>query len=76
MSAANRRLVLKALWNLRGLSLFLIGPVIGVLLGAQIFGMPQTLQIAATIMFMFSLGIFIVLFRGEWRRLLDEQSAS
>ena len=73
MNASDRRLVFQALWNLRALSLFLIGPVIGVWLGAGIFGMPHTLQISAAIMFLFSLGIYTMLVRGEWRRLLGER---
>ncbi len=70
MSAADRRrLTLQVLWNLRALSLFLIGPVIGVWANAAIFGMPRILQIAACVMFLFSLGIYAVLVRDEWRRL-------
>ncbi len=70
MSAADRRRrALQVLWNLRALGLFLIGPVIGVWAGAAIFGMPRTLQMAASVMFLFSLGIYAVLVRGEWRRL-------
>ncbi len=71
MSTADRRtLALQVLWNLRALSLFLIGPVIGVLLGAAIFGMPRNLYIAAAVMFLFSLGMYALLARGEWRRLV------
>ena len=67
--AARRRLALQVLWNLRALGLFLVGPVIGVWAGAAIFGMPRTLQIAACVMFLFSLGMYAALVRGEWRRL-------
>ena len=64
-----RRLVLQLLWNLRALGLFLVGPVVGVWLGAAIFGMPRTLQVAAGVMFLVSLGICSMLVRDEWRRL-------
>ena len=69
LSPADRRQLLQVLWNLRGLGLFLIGPVIGVWAVAAIFGLPQNLQIMAGIMFVFSLGIYAMLVRGEWRRL-------
>ena len=70
MSAADRRrLALQVLWNLRALGLFLIGPVIGVWAGAAIFGMPRSLQVLAGVMFLFSLGMYAILVRGEWRRL-------
>ena len=77
MSTADRpRLALQVLWNLRALSLFLIGPVIGVVLSAVIFGMPRALQVAACVMFLFSLGIYALLVRGEWRRLSAGRGAS
>ena len=66
MSSSRRALAV--LWNLRGLALFLIGPAAGVGLGAAIFGLPRDLQIVAAVMFVFSLGLFGVLVRGEWRR--------
>ena len=69
MSMGDRQLMAKVLWNLRGLGLFLIGPVLGVLLVAAIFGLPPGLQVVAGIMFAFSLGIYAMLIRGEWRRL-------
>ncbi len=70
MTAADRRrLACQALWNLRAMGLFLVGPVVGVWLGAAIFGMPRTLQLAAGVMFLFSLGVCALLVRGEWRRL-------
>ena len=70
MSAADRRrLTLQVLWNLRALGLFLIGPIVGVWAGAAIFGMPRILQIVACVMFLFSLGMYAILVRGEWRRL-------
>lgn len=61
------------LWSLRGLVLFLVGPVIGVGLVAAIFGLPQGLQLLAGIMFLFSLAILALLVRGEWRRLAGER---
>lgn len=57
-------------WNLRGLALFLIGPVVGVALGGAIFGMPTDLVWAAAIAFLISLSMFGLLARGEWRRLV------
>lgn len=57
------------LWNLRGMALLVIGPAVGVGLGAAIFGLPRNLQIAAVGMFMFSLGLGGILARAEWRRL-------
>lgn len=70
MSATDRwRLAGQVLWNLRGLGLFLIGPVIGVGLGAAIFGMPLPLVGAAAMVFLVSLGMYAMLVRGEWRRL-------
>lgn len=68
-TADRRRLAFQVLWNLRGLGLFLIGPALGVGLGAAIFGMPGTLQVSAAVMFVFSLGMYATLVRGEWRRL-------
>ncbi len=65
----HRRLALQAIWNLRALSLFLVGPVIGVWLGAAIFGMPRNLQLSAAVMFLLSMTMFGLLVRGEWRRL-------
>ena len=70
MSAKERpSLTLRALWNLRALGLFLLGPVVGVALGAGIFGMPDALVRVAAVMFLFSIGIVAVLVRGERRRL-------
>ncbi len=67
--AVRRRLALQVLWNLRALGLFLIGPVIGVWASAVIFGMPRNLLIVASVMFLFSLGMYALLIRNEWRRL-------
>ncbi len=74
MSAANRRqLALQVLWNVRALGLFLIGPVVGVCIGAAIFGLPRPLQIAAGVMFVFSVAMYATLVRGEWRRLANRR---
>ncbi len=67
--AAGWPLLAEVLWNLRGLSLFLVGPVVGVWIVAAIFGMPRGLQVLAGVMFLFSLGILALLVGGEWRRL-------
>lgn len=60
---------LRVVWNLRGLLLLLVGPAVGVFLGAAIFGLPANLQIAAGVMFVFGFGLCGRLFRDEWRRL-------
>ncbi len=64
-----RKLALQVLWNLRTLALFLIGPVIGVWLVAAVFGLPRHLLVTAVVVFLFTLGMFGLLVRGEWRRL-------
>ena len=63
------RLAGQAIWNLRLLGLFLLGPVVGVLLVNAIFGLPGALRLLAGAMFLFSLALFAVLVRGERRRL-------
>lgn len=60
---------LRVLWNLRVLSLFLIGPALGVALGGAIFGLPTNVLWAAAAMFLVSLSLLGVLVRAEWRRL-------
>lgn len=67
---APKRATLRALWNLRALGLFLLGPVAGVALGATVFGMPVELVRVAAVLFLFSLALFGLLVRGERRRLL------
>lgn len=64
-----RPLVLRVVWNLRWLALFLLGPVVGVALVSAVFGLPGELEVAAAGMFLLSLGLFGVLFKGEARRL-------
>ena len=61
---------LRAVWNLRALALFLLGPVVGVILGAVVFGMPEALVRVAAGMFLFSLAMLAILVRGERRRLM------
>lgn len=63
------------LWRLRGLSLFLIGPAVGVALGGLIFGMPLDLRWAAGAMFALSLTLFGILARSEWRLIGREAGA-
>lgn len=60
---------LQALWNLRVLGLFLVGPVLGVVLVDVIFGLPRDVRLAATAMFLVSLSMLGLLVRTEWRRL-------
>ena len=69
MSVGN--VALRAAWNLRVLALFLLGPVVGVILGSTVFGMPEGLIRIAAVVFLFSLAMFGVLVRGEWRRLVS-----
>lgn len=68
MSDGHRlRRVLVVLRNLRGPALFVLGPAVGVCLAATIFGLPRNLQLAAVVMFGFSLGLYGILARAEWR---------
>ena len=60
---------LQVIWNLRLLGLFLIGPVVGILLGGVIFGLPDDLRWAAAGGLLISLSLFGMLAKGEWRRL-------
>ncbi len=62
-------LVLRAVWNLRLLGLFMIGPVAGSLLGALTFAMPVALRWAGLGMFGLILALLGILVRGEYRRL-------
>ena len=64
----------QAVWNLRLLGLFLLGPVLGVLLVDAIFGLPGALRLLAGCMFLFSLALFAILVRGECRRLAQHLS--
>ncbi len=49
--------------------LLMVGPVVGVLLGALIFGLPRDLLWAALVMFLLGLALLSLLARGEWRAL-------
>ncbi len=68
-AAPRRNLILRASWTLRFLSLFLLGPVIGLILINAAFGLAQDIILVATGMFVFSLALFGILVRGEVRRL-------
>ena len=63
------RLALTALWNLRMLALFLVGPVIGVLLGGWTFTMPVALRWGGLGMFTLALALLGILVRDEYGRL-------
>ena len=63
------RRALLVIWNLRVLGLFLVGPIVGVVLGGVIFGMPEDQRWAAAAAFAISLSLFGILAKGEWRRL-------
>lgn len=65
-----RGATLQAMWNLRALALFLLGPVVGVALGAEVFGMPVGLIRVAGVMFLVSVALLGLLVRGEQRRLV------
>lgn len=64
-----RGATLRALWNLRALGLFLVGPVAGLGLVAATFGLPPALLALAGGFLLFSLSLFGLLVRGERRRL-------
>ncbi len=63
------RRVLQAAWNLRGLGLFLAGPIVGVLLVGLTFGLPVPLRVAAGALLLFDLAIGAALVKGEAARL-------
>jgi len=56
---------LQALWRLRAMALFLIGPAFGVVLVHLIFGLPQILWWSAGAMSLFMLSIFLILVLKE-----------
>lgn len=58
-----------ALWNLRWLSLFAVGPAVGTVLVAVIFGMTATLAVLAAGVFLLMLALFAVLLGSEYRRI-------
>lgn len=57
------------------MALLVIGPAVGTCLGAAIFGLPRSLQIAAVGMFVFNLGLCAILARAEWRKLAPRPEA-
>lgn len=63
------RRALTAVWNLRALSLFIVGPVTGLLIIVQTFGTSAGLLELAAAMLMLSLGLFGVLIKSEYDRL-------
>ena len=66
---ARPRPTLQALWNLRLLALFLIGPVLGTALVGSIFGMPPNLYLLAGGMFLFAAAALFTLIAAERRRI-------
>ncbi len=64
------RLALTALWNLRMLGLFLVGPVVGVIIGGWTFTMPPALRWSGLAMFALALALLGILVRDEYGRLV------
>lgn len=64
---------IKALWRLRAMALFFIGPVAGVVLVQLIFGLPKILWWSAGGMGLFMLSIFLILVLKE-REIIIKQS--
>jgi len=65
--------LLHALWNLRWMSLFMVGPALGIVLVDMIFGLPVLLWWSAGGMTALMLGIFTSLVLKE-RRLIIQNS--
>ena len=65
----NAQRLLLACWNLRLASLFMGGPIAGLVLLALIFGMSGTMRTMALGMIVFSLALFAILIKGEYDRL-------
>ena len=65
----NARRLLLACWNLRLASLFMGGPIAGLVLLALIFGMSVAMRTMALGMIVFSLALFAILIKGEYDRL-------
>lgn len=63
--------VARALWNLRWLGLFAIGPVTGVVLLDLVFGLPGQLIPLAGGGMLLMIFLFAFLFASEYRRLRD-----
>ena len=58
-----------ACWNLRFAGLFAVGPVVGLVPLALIFGFSVGMQRAAVGMVVFTAALFGILVRSEYRRL-------
>jgi hypothetical protein len=65
--------LLQALWNLRWISLFMVGPALGIVLVDLIFGLPAFLWWSAGAMSLLMLGIFMSLVLKE-RRLIAHRA--
>lgn len=73
---AYSRPTLQALWNLRLLALFLLGPMLGIVLVETVFGMPPGLYLLGAAMFLFSSSTLLVLVKAERRRIITGGSHS
>lgn len=69
-------LTIQALWRLRGMALFLLGPAAGVILVQWIFGLPTILCWAAAGMSLLMLTIFFSLFLKERALLVSQEKTS
>ncbi len=58
-----------ALWNMRLLGLFLVGPLAGIVIAGLTFGLPPALRWTALAMVLFCLALFGLLVRGEYGRI-------
>lgn len=61
--------LLVALWRLKGLSLFMVGPAIGIVLVHLIFGLPAALWWSAGAMSLLMLALFMILVVKERARI-------
>lgn len=68
-TAENLRIFARACWNLRLLGLLLVGPLSGVVLAGDIFGLTSALYWTAGFFLVFTLSLFAILVRAEWSRL-------
>jgi len=67
---------LQALWRLRAMALFLIGPAAGIVLVQCIFGLPVALWWSAGGMSLFMFTIFFTLFLKERTLLVNQTKTS
>lgn len=65
--------LIQALWNLRWMGLFMIGPALGIILVDIIFGLPAMLWWSAGGMSLFMLGLYMSLVLKERRLILLRQ---